>query len=402
MSAVQRFQALSIFLICGLAVACGGSNSHTDTATTPVATPTGQNVAPISVNSGPEGNYVDAAFAGVTVCLPGTSECQTIDDVLVDTGSYGLRILSSALTLSLPQQDSSAGNPVVECLPFLATYTWGPVQAADVQIAGEKASSVPIQVINDNFTVPKGCTDLGLSPANTVQTLGANGILGIGLYAQDCGSACSQTGSANPGLYYDCPSSGCEVIAEGLTQQVQNPVALFSSDNNGVVIELPMVSSPEATLSGSLIFGIGTESNNALGAAKVYVPDAYGNFTATYKGVAYSTSFIDSGSNGYFFLNATTTGIPDCTDQTGFYCPTSTQNLTATTEGTNGVSGTVNFSVANADTLFANASDFVFGDLGGLAPNSFDFGLPFFFGRNVFVAIENKSTPGGTGPYWAY
>jgi len=118
--------------------------------------------------------------------------------------------------------------------------------------------------------------------------------------------------------------------------------------------------------------------------------------------VAYSTSFIDSGSNGYFFLNATTTGIPDCTDQTGFYCPTSTQNLTATTEGTNGVSGTVNFSVANADTLFANASDFVFGDLGGLAPNSFDFGLPFFFGRNVFVAIENKSTPGGTGPYWAY
>ena len=33
----------------------------------------------------------------------------------------------------------------------------------------------------------------------------------------------------------------------------------------------------------------------------------------------------------------------------------------------------------------------------------FDWGLPFFFGRNVFVAIQGQSTrPGGTAPYWAY
>lgn len=396
------FQELGIFLTCGLAVACGGSSSHTDTAATSVTTPTGQNVAPISVNSGPNRNYADAAFASVTVCIPGTSTCHTIDDVLVDTGSFGLRILSSQLPLSLPQQNSSAGDPVVECLPFLATYTWGPVQGADVEIAGEKASSVPIQVINNTFAVPNGCSDLGLPPANSVQTLGANGILGIGLYAQDCGPACTQTGSSNPGLYYGCPSSGCQVIAEPLAQQVQNPVSLFSSDNNGVVIELPAVPSPEPSLSGSLIFGIGTESNNALGTAKIYVPDDYGNFTATYKGVPYSTSFIDSGSNGFFFLDQSTTGIPVCTNQTGFYCPDSTQSVTATTEGTNGVSGMVSFSVANANALFANGSDFVFNDLGGPAPNSFDFGLPFFLGRDVFVAIENKSTPGGSGPYWAY
>jgi hypothetical protein len=37
-------------------------------------------------------------------------------------------------------------------------------------------------------------------------------------------------------------------------------------------------------------------------------------------------------------------------------------------------------------------------------PNSgtFDWGLPFFFGRNVFTAIESQNTPGGVGPYWAY
>jgi hypothetical protein len=33
---------------------------------------------------------------------------------------------------------------------------------------------------------------------------------------------------------------------------------------------------------------------------------------------------------------------------------------------------------------------------------SFDWGLPFFFGRTVFTAIEGMSTPGGTGPYFAF
>jgi hypothetical protein len=33
---------------------------------------------------------------------------------------------------------------------------------------------------------------------------------------------------------------------------------------------------------------------------------------------------------------------------------------------------------------------------------TFDFGLPFFYGRNVFTAIEGKNTAGGLGPYFAY
>ena len=69
-------------------------------------------------------------------------------------------------------------------------------------------------------------------------------------------------------------------------------------------------------------------------------------------------------------------------------------------------SGTVDFSVANADALFANESDNAFDDLGGPTSasksNYFDWGLPFFYGRNVFTAIEGMSTPGGAGPFWAY
>jgi Protein of unknown function (DUF3443) len=363
-------------------------------------TTTGQNVAAISVNSGPNGNSADAALVSVTVCVPSSSNCQTVPNILVDTGSAGLRILSSALTISLTQQTGASG-PVAECLPFISGFTWGPVQTADIQIAGEKASGVPVQVISEAvFPVPSGCRNNG-TPMDTAQALGANGLLGVGLAAPDCGSACTQTGNANPGLYYACPSSGCAVTTEAVAQQVQNPVTMFATDNNGVIVELPAVNSPMASLSGSLVFGIGTQSNNSLNGATVYTVDSFGNFTTTYKGQSYSNSFIDSGSNGYFFLDSSITGIPDCTTAIGFYCPTSTQNLSATNQGTNGASGTVNFSVANAETLFGNTSDSVFNDLGGPGQD-FDWGLPFFFGRNVYVAIEGASTPGGTGPYWAY
>jgi hypothetical protein len=388
------FAALLSVMGCG-----GGGGSHVNTIAA-----SGSNVQPVTVNSGPAGTYANGAFTSLTVCVPGTSTCQTIDGVLVDTGSSGLRLLSSALTVTLPQQKASDGNPVVECLPFVSGYTWGPVQAADIQISGEKASSVPVQILSDtDFPVPVACSDQG-SSQDTLTSLGANGLLGVGNFAQDCGAACVTTGDSNPGLYYECPSSGCVVVAESLAQQVPNPVALFPTDNNGVVIEIPAVTAPEASVSGSLVFGIGTQSDNALNQAVVYTLNANGNFTTSYNNQTYDQSFLDSGSNGLYFLTSSATGIPVCPDATFFYCPSTTQNLSATNQGLNGASGEVEFSVANADSLFNdNATAFVFVELAG--PNSlagFDWGLPFFFGRNVYTAIEVKSTPGGTGPYWAY
>ena len=79
-------------------------------------------------------------------------------------------------------------------------------------------------------------------------------------------------------------------------------------------------------------------------------------------------------------------------------------NLSATNEGLNGVQSTVSFVVANAQTLFtANPSATAFDDLAGVgSPGSFDWGLPFFFGRNVFVAFDGSTTPAGPGPYFAY
>lgn len=392
-------------------VGCSGSNSSSGGGGVGLG-PLTSNVQPITVNTGPAAGpplnapYIDGAFTSVTICVPGSaSSCQTISGVLVDTGSSGLRLLSSAVTIPLPPQTVS-GNPIAECLDFAdGSFTWGTVATADVQLAGEKASSLPIQVIGgaNAPNIPNTCSNSGMAEDDLLG-LGANGILGVGNFAQDCGTACTVSGPSNPGMYYVCPATGCQITTESLSSQLQNPVSLFPTDNNGVIIQLPSVTGAETSVSGSLIFGIGTQSNNALGSATVYTFDPVsGNFTTVYHGVTYTdASFLDSGSNGIYFLDTNTTGFPVCADATFWYCPSSTQNLSATNQGANGATGSVDFVVGNADTLTTNAADAVVNGLAGPNSGLFDWGLPFFFGRSVFTAIEGKTTPGGTGPYWAF
>jgi hypothetical protein len=393
---------VSVIGLFGL-VSCGGGGTGGNSSGGNVVGGPGPNVQPIVVNSGPANNYANGAFTSVTVCVPGTNNCQTIDGVLVDTGSVGLRLLSSLLTVSLPSQNDAGGAPILECHQFQDSYQWGPVVLADVKIAGEQASSVPIQAIGTSvFGVPLGCTQAGLPAQETVDSLGANGVLGIGPFRQDCGIACTLSGAANPVLYYSCPSSGCVPTPVGLNQEVQSPVWRFPLDNNGVILQLPSIPVTGAPIvSGSLIFGIGTRSNNGLGTAVVLPLDDSGDFTTTFQGQSYSSSFIDSGTNGLYFLDAATTGLAICSDASFFYCPPTTAALTATNRGSNGSSAGVNFAVANADTLF-NSPNVAFNDLGGPSAGSFEWGLPFFYGRTVYTAIESQGTPAGPGPYFAY
>jgi Protein of unknown function (DUF3443) len=394
----------ALLAVAALCFSCGGA-STVNTSSSPPITTTGNNVQPIMVNSGPTSNYANGVFTSVTVCVPSTSTCQTIDGVLVDTGSYGLRLLSpagdGALTLSLPAQNGANGNPIGECALFVSAFTWGPVVTADIKVSGESASNVPLQVIDPTFSsIPAACTNTGLPANDTLATLGANGILGVGPFVQDCGTSCLQTGSGNPGVYFECVSDSCQVAGLPLTEQVQNPVALFATDNNGVILELPGAASPAPSLSGSMVFGIGTESNNGLGNAQVFAINDNGNFSTTYNGQSYP-AFIDSGSNAYFFLNSATTGLPTCGDNSAFYCPSSTTTVSAT-PSSGSTAALITFSVSNADSLFSNSADAVLPSLAGPDPGTFDWGLPFFFGRNVFTAIDGRSTPAGTGPYWAF
>ena len=195
-----------------LLASCGGGSASTNVVTT---NPGGSNVATLAVNLGLTGSYVNGVFTSVQVCAPGsTSNCVTIPNVLVDTGSTGLRVLSSALgDVSLPSV-TVGGNDLQECVQFVdLSYIWGPVAQADIHIAGETASAASVNVISaaPAYAVPQSCLALGASgsyPDNTVANLGANGILGVENLPQDCGNNCIAAASGVP-QYFTCPSGDC-------------------------------------------------------------------------------------------------------------------------------------------------------------------------------------------------
>lgn len=381
-----------------------GPSGPTVTNTSPAPQVLAANAVRVTVDSGVS-NVPNMPFVSITLCVPGTSECQTIDHVLVDTGSWGVRVFASQLpaSMKLPQQKDAAGNLVAECMQFFDGYTWGSVRLADLQIAGEKAASLPIQVIDPGYAaLPADCASLGAS-RNTPATLQANGILGIGVFKHDCGAACVQQALA--GTYYGCQGVACASIPLAEEFQVANPVPYFATDNNGSILSLPTVSGGAASVSGQLVFGIGTQSNNALGSAQVIgVSPSNGTFTTVQNGTTYSHSIMDSGSTGLFFQTTAMTACPS--PNSAYYCPASTQQLSALIQGVNGTTSAVNFTVGNAASIAQTYNgDAALPLLAGPAfvtSTIFDWGLPFFYGRNVYAAVEQQATPGGTGPYVAY
>jgi hypothetical protein len=395
---------VATIMVAVLMLACGGGSPGT-LISPPAAT---GNVVPIVIDAGPlptTASEINVAYVSVTVCTSGTlgtATCQTIDHVLVDTGSSGLRLLNSALysNLNLPAVTNSSGA-IGECMTFADGFTWGSVRTADIYLGGEVAPSVPIQVIGDQpggaTAVPTDCSSTGGINENIPALLGANGILGVGLFTNDCDICLTQPISA---AYYTCTATGCTNSTVTSAQVVQNPVALFLQDNNGVLIDLPAVSAAGTNiLNGSLIFGIGTQSNNQLGSATVYATDQYGNFITNFNGA--NTSYIDSGSNALFFYDS---NIPICPVTTWAYCPSPPPFLVnAISTAFGSASGVpVTFSMVGVDPLGASV---VAANIGGLGQSGyFDWGLPFFFGRSVFTAISGVSPPIGVpaGPFWAY
>jgi hypothetical protein len=396
------------FLGCG----GGGGGNHTNMMGGNTIAGSASNVATITVNGGTQG-LANGLFVAVTVCFPGsTTNCATVPNVLVDTGSTGLRILSDALPVgfSLQQQNDAGGNPIAECTLFGDGFTWGPVQNADMTISGEKASAMPVQVIMPSFPAsaapPASCSSKGGPAENTTAAFGAQGVLGVNNFPLDCGSACAPGTTNNPGLYYTCPASGCVITTQALNQQLPHPGTLFATDKNGVIIELPPITSATGmiTATGALVFGIGTQSNNGLNGANILTTDAIGNFTTTFLGNPVPNSFTDSGSTVLFFQDSSITQCNLGTPPAPFFCPASTASLSATL----GTMPPINFTVANAQSLFAT-NNFAFNNIGApitfkanMGNGGFDWGVPFFYGRNVFVAIDGASTPGGTGPYIAF
>ena len=368
------------------------------------------NTTIIRIGDGPAGpnSKTNVPFVSVNVCAPGdATSCQVIDHVILDTGSTGLRLVGSALknASTFKQQSDASGDSYAECAQFSSGYAWGPVKRADVYLGGVRASSVPIHVIGDpDFAqMPASCPNGGTA-WNTVESFGGNGLLGVDVFREDCGSACVD--NAMEGNYYVCPQGGaCVPSTIPIEKQVAQPVALLANDNNGLMIDLPAIGAGGARdVTGLLVLGIGTRGNNALGSAKAYGLDSRGSFTTVVDGRRYTDSFVDSGSNFLFFQSSS---LPTCPNASGGrpYCPDSPRTLSAFVQGANGATGTVGFSIANVSALrAANPGASAFNNIGASTADRdvFNWGLPFFFGRRVFIAVEGSKSPAGPGPYVAF
>ncbi|RQS18041.1 DUF3443 domain-containing protein [Burkholderia sp. Bp8992] len=356
------------------------------------------NTAVITVGTG-VANVINIPTVSVKVCVPGTSNCQIVGNVLVDTASYGLRLVGSAVSgvLGNLPQVTSGGAPVAECGKFVSSYTWGSVRTVDLSIGTEQATSLPVQIIGDLGTtnVPSSCTNGGAS-ANSASALGANGILGIGPAPYDCGTTCATSTSTNNN-YYACPNgdnASCTVALVPLAQQVANPVHRFAN-NDGVSVQMPAISSNgQSSATGTLTFGLPSMSGKT-----VLTSTTTGDVSATFQG-RNVTAFFDTGSNAYFFNDSAQT---PCSRNTQFYCPASATSYSATLSGQNGASGTVTMPVSNADSLFSNSSTFAFNDIAGPFGSSswLDIGMPHFYGKTIYFGMD-KTASGGAQPFVAF
>jgi hypothetical protein len=415
---------LGLIILAG----CGSSSSTTTTTTTtPVA-----NTIPVTVNSGPANTAVNMAYVTVQVCNPGsTTVCATIPNVQVDTGSAGLRILASAAGVSglnlTPVMGQ--GTPVNECMQFAdGNYIWGPVELASVSMAGENASSVPIQIIASGNAPSSVSCAAGGSNLNTSATLQANGILGVGNTIQDCGLFCSG-GTVLP-YYWLCSSGTCGLASIQTAAQVSNPVAFFNSaDNNGVALNMSQAASTGAnTASGTLTFGVGTQADNAISSsATVYGlslnSQAVNSIYVTYNNITYP-AYVNASEFLNFFLDPTTVaaastgaGVSSCPSFTSFYCTGSPVTLQFTAKDNSGHSAQNSIPIGNGTTLWNSSvavpggTNAALGNLAGgvaLANDEVILGMPFFYGRTVYVGVAGQVPPTGVpasiaaAGYWAF
>jgi hypothetical protein len=365
-----------------------------------------KNFSMIKVDRGVTGDYVNGLFTTITVCVPNDDKCYEVDNILVDTGSTGVRLLSSSLTSGNFdfKYDAILDKNIAECSQFVSGVMWGGLVRADIKINGELANNIPIQILgNPSFSsVPSDCSSRG-QVLNSVQSLGANGILGISNFMTDCGLHCSNL--EDNYYYYQCSLYECTKSKLAEAQQVQNPVAHFRENNNGTIIELPAVSDvAKSSIFGKLIFGINTQVNNQIGSAKKITLDSLSaTFSTIYKSRSYSQSYFDSGSNGIYFDDAS---LVQCSSiLSSYYCPEQTMQLDALLKGVGTELYSYKFSVGNAVELIKSypsmaVQPYLVG-LGGGTGQDFVWGLPFYFGKRFFTSIEGDGVD-ASNIYCAY
>ena len=395
-SGALRLRCFLVVTILFVLSGCGGGGSSSSTAPTPscsggtpatlLSTSSNQMLVYQSTCQG----LVNTPVVTLKICVPNTTNCEDVPNVLVDIGSTGLRLSHTVSIAGQLPQEQLSGQGLFECYAFVSGYNYGPVVSAQITLGNESALTVPVQISNSSLSAPTSCSNNG--PSAPFQP-DYNGILGL-LFPQ-----------YDDGIYYN-GSGGSLVNGTGTlstsqqTLEVQNPVFLLPTGyNNGVLLSgFPNVptSTGESNVQGVLTFGVDTETNNSPSDLTSLETHSDGSIDARYNGQTLP-AFFDTGSNGLFIDNAT---ITQCTGNlAGFFCGNANQS--ATLAGTNSQSVTFSFFIVDAQTLFSTGNN-DFSSLGGFAPGIFDAGFPAFLtGNTIGVKWGNSVNTTGAG-YFLY
>jgi hypothetical protein len=369
----------------------GSTQSGTDNSGTTQNNPQAQqqptqsttpNTVPVTVSSA--STALNSPRVSVTVCQPGTTNCTTIPNIILDTGSTGLRLFRSVLPSALaltPATSPGTNDPLGECEVFGGGPAWGQVMTADIQMAGERASAVPIEVMDATFAgVPTVCANQGALMTASIMT--ANGILGVANNLTDEGG------------YFDCKGTSCTVVTLPDTQKVPNPVSKFATDNNGLILSFPALATGMAAQSvGSLTFGVNTQADNS--ASSVTMVEGVSNNMNT--AGTNALAFIDSGSAIDYLGNVS---LPTCAlGGSMWYCPSSTTSLSAVFS-LNGSSLNVTYDVANALSLLsapAASTSYAVADLAIqedlFGEPTMDLGMSYLYGHTLYLQLPGAGKP---------
>ena len=369
-----------LFFSLVLLAGCGGG-SQSSSAPTAVCTGTTPPGLPLpTTNTMPVyqstcAGAVNTPVVTLTICVPNSSTCEDVPNILLDYGSTGLRLSHTlAIAGELPQEQVN-GQGLFECYLFVSGYNFGPVVTAQITL-GTSSVTVPVQISNSSLSAPSSCSS-GIISAPFQPTY--NGILGVLFPQYDIGSAYYYEGNSGP-------------ITPPQSDEVQNPVYRLSSntDNDGVLLSMPPVSPSQGapSVTGTLSFGAPTSGTSLQ-------TNQNGMINATYpsSGGTTSPAFFDTGSNGFFIDNS---ALLKCTGNlSGFFCENA-PNQNATLTGTTGSpTFPLSFSIVSAQTLLATGNN-DFSTLGGYALGTFDAGFPAFL-LGYPIGIEwgiSSCTPG--------
>ncbi len=264
--------------------------------------------------------------------------------------------------------------------------------------------SIPIQLINASFAdggnecfkTLNGLGDNGYKLATSPEDFGVNGILGVAPFINDEVSE-----------YFSCNTSSCSTQSIESNKKLANPIAfLAESYANGVTFKFPTLGSNGATGAiGYAVFGVDTNSDNTFESSINIYPINIGTtcelficMYTTLLNTFIQYGFLDTGSNFFYFDDS------NINNNNGYYNPNPTLTLYPinTAESNNKVATNIN--IANLDSLIYSTNNTAFSNIGATIgfDGFLDYGLPFFFGKTVYICFNGKSCNGINGPYWAF